>query len=91
MFYINCNPDSANLIENAAMEILKQYINNGPDAETLAKVQEQQIINRQNSKQNNSKQLREKNKKNCTKPADTLECRIRECFALSRLFKRIHK
>ena len=53
-FYINCNPDSANLIENAAMEILKQYINNGPDAETLAKVQEQQIINRQNSKQNNS-------------------------------------
>ena len=45
-FYINC-------IENAAMEILKQYINNGPDAETLAKVQEQQIINRQNSKQNN--------------------------------------
>ena len=52
-FYINCNPDSANLIENAAMEILKQYINNGPDAETLAKVQEQQIINRQNSKQNN--------------------------------------
>ena len=52
-FYINCNPDSANLIENAAMEILNQYINNGPDAETLAKVQEQQIINRQNSKQNN--------------------------------------
>ncbi len=52
-FYINCNPDSTNLIENAAMEILKQYINNGPDAETLAKVQEQQIINRQNSKQNN--------------------------------------
>ncbi len=51
--YINCNPDSTNLIENAAMEILKQYINNGPDAETLAKVQEQQIINRQNSKQNN--------------------------------------
>ena len=53
-FYINCNPDSTNIIENAAMEILKQYINNGPDAETLAKVQEQQIINRQNSKQNNS-------------------------------------
>ena len=52
-FYINCNPDSTNIIENAAMEILKQYINNGPDAETLAKVQEQQIINRQNSKQNN--------------------------------------
>ncbi|MBR1835052.1 MAG: insulinase family protein [Bacteroidales bacterium] len=53
-FYINCNPDSTALIENAAMGILKQYINNGPDAETLAKVQEQQIINRQNSKQNNS-------------------------------------
>ena len=52
-FYINCNPDSTALIENAAMEILKKYINEGPDAETLAKVQEQQIINRQNSKQNN--------------------------------------
>lgn len=52
-FYINCNPDSTALIENAAMEILKQYITKGPDAETLAKVQEQQIINRQNSKQNN--------------------------------------
>ena len=52
-FYINCNPDSAALIENAAMEILNQYIKEGPDAETLAKVQEQQIINRQNSKQNN--------------------------------------
>ena len=53
-FYINCNPDSTQLIENAALEILKKYINEGPDAETLAKVQEQQIINRQNSKQNNS-------------------------------------
>jgi len=52
-FSINCNPDSTALIENAAMEILKQYITKGPDAETLAKVQEQQIINRQNSKQNN--------------------------------------
>ena len=52
-FYINCNPDSTQLIENAALEILKKYINEGPDAETLAKVQEQQIINRQNSKQNN--------------------------------------
>jgi len=52
-FYINCNPDSTDMIENAAIEILKKYINEGPDAETLAKVQEQQIINRQNSKQNN--------------------------------------
>ena len=53
VFYINCNPDSAALIENAALEILNTYITKGPDAETLAKVQEQQIINRQNSKQNN--------------------------------------
>ena len=53
MFYINCNPDSSDLIENAALDILKKYINEGPDAETLAKVQEQQIINRQNAKQNN--------------------------------------
>ncbi len=52
-FSINCNPDSANIIENAALEILKKYIKEGPDAETLAKVQEQQIINRQNRKQNN--------------------------------------
>ena len=54
VFYINCNPDSTQLIENAALDILKKYINEGPDAETLAKVQEQQIINRQNSKQNNN-------------------------------------
>ena len=54
VFYINCNPDSSALIEKAAMEILNQYIKEGPDAETLAKVQEQQIINRQNAKQNNS-------------------------------------
>ena len=53
MFYINCNPDSAALIENAALEILNKYIKEGPDAETLAKVQKQQIINRQNAKQNN--------------------------------------
>ena len=53
-FYINCNPDSSDVIESAALDILKQYIAEGPDAETLAKVQEQQIINRQNSKQNNS-------------------------------------
>ncbi|MBR6441137.1 MAG: insulinase family protein [Bacteroidales bacterium] len=53
-FYINCNPDSASLIENAALEILNKYIKEGPDAETLAKVQEQQIINRQNAKQNNN-------------------------------------
>lgn len=52
-FYINCNPDSADVIEAAALDILKQYINQGPNAETLAKVQEQQIINRQNAKQNN--------------------------------------
>ena len=52
-FYINCNPDSSAIIENAALEILNKYIKDGPDAETLAKVQEQQIINRQNAKQNN--------------------------------------
>ena len=52
--YINCNPDSTQLIEDACMEILNKYIKEGPDAETLSKVQEQQIINRQNAKQNNS-------------------------------------
>jgi zinc protease len=54
MFYINCDPDNMANVEKAAIEILNQYINEGPNAETLGKVQEQQIINRENARQENS-------------------------------------
>ena len=54
MFYIACDPDNVENIEKAAIEILNQYINEGPSAETLGKVQEQQIINRENARQENS-------------------------------------
>ncbi|MBQ3580470.1 MAG: insulinase family protein [Bacteroidales bacterium] len=54
MFYIACDPDNVANVEKAAIEILNQYINEGPNAETLGKVQEQQIINRENARQENS-------------------------------------
>jgi len=54
MFYIACDPDNVANVEKAAIEILNQYINEGPSAETLGKVQEQQIINRENARQENS-------------------------------------
>ncbi|KWW31695.1 MAG: zinc protease [bacterium P3] len=53
MFYIGCDPDKAADVEAAALEIVKGYIKNGPDATTLGKVQEQMIINRENAMQNN--------------------------------------
>lgn len=52
-FRINCDPDKAETIEQAVIDILKGYINNGPADSTLAKVQEQMIINRESSMQNN--------------------------------------
>lgn len=52
-FYINCDPDKSEQIEKAALDILKGYIQNGPDAATLGKVQEQMIINRGTQRQNN--------------------------------------
>ena len=54
MFYIACDPDNVANVEKAAIEILNQYISEGPNAETLGKVQEQQIINRENARQENS-------------------------------------
>lgn len=53
MFYINCDPDKADLIEGACKDIVKQYIKKGVDKKTLKKVKEQLIANRENAKQNN--------------------------------------
>lgn len=53
MFYINCNPEMSKAIEDAALSIIKGYIKKGPDAVTLNKVQEQMIINRGTSRQQN--------------------------------------
>lgn len=53
LFYINVNPETAKDVENAAIEIIKSYIANGPDATTLGKVQEQMIINRGTAMQEN--------------------------------------
>ncbi len=54
MFYIACDPDNAENVEKAAIEIIQQYINEGPNVETLGKVQEQQIANRETARQENS-------------------------------------
>lgn len=53
MLYINCNPEKSHEIEEAAIGIVQSYIQNGPDATTLNKVQEQMIINRGTLRQNN--------------------------------------
>lgn len=53
MFAINCDPDKSADIEKAALDIINGYINNGPDATTLGKVQEQMVINRESAMQNN--------------------------------------
>ncbi|MCQ2297354.1 MAG: hypothetical protein MJZ51_01900, partial [Bacteroidales bacterium] len=53
LFYINVNPETSKDVENAAIEIIKGYQQNGPDAVTLSKVQEQQIINRGTAMDNN--------------------------------------
>lgn len=53
LFYINVNPETSKDVENAAIEIIKGYQQNGPDAITLSKVQEQQIINRGTAMDNN--------------------------------------
>ena len=52
-FYIGCDPEKAEKIEKDCIDILKQYINNGCDWKTLSKVQEQMIVNRGKSRQNN--------------------------------------
>lgn len=53
MFFIACDPDKSADVEAAAITILKDYMAKGPDATTLGKVQEQQIINRESAMQNN--------------------------------------
>ena len=52
-FYIGCDPENAKAIEKACLKIIKQYKKKGPDAKTLAKVQEQMKVNRGNARQNN--------------------------------------
>ena len=52
-FYIGCDPEKAAKIEKDCIKILKQYIKKGCDEKTLGKVQEQMIVNRGKSKQNN--------------------------------------
>ncbi|MBR1793425.1 MAG: insulinase family protein [Bacteroidales bacterium] len=52
-FYIECDPDNLKKIEDAIIGIVKDYQKNGPDAETLSKVQEQMIVNRGSAMQNN--------------------------------------
>ncbi len=53
MFYIGCDPEKAAKIEKDCIKILKQYAKKGCDQKTLGKVQEQMIVNRGKSKQNN--------------------------------------
>ena len=52
-FYIGCDPEKAKKIEGDCIDILKKYMNEGCDEKTLAKVQEQMIVNRGKSRQNN--------------------------------------
>src|SRR5574344_1160314 len=53
MFFINCDPNNMAAIEAAALDIMKTYIKKGPNKETLNKVKEQMIHNRQTAKQEN--------------------------------------
>ena len=53
-FIIGCDPDKIQKIEQDCIEILKEYQQNGPDEQTLAKVKEQLIVNNGTSRQNNS-------------------------------------
>lgn len=54
LFFINCDPDNAAKVEKAAIDIMKQYTKKGVDKETLAKVKEQMVMNRETAMQNNS-------------------------------------
>lgn len=53
-FYIGCDPEKAAKIEGDCIEILRNYTKKGCDQETLNKVQEQMLVNRGKSKQNNN-------------------------------------
>lgn len=54
MMFINCDPDKANVIEAALVDIVKQYQKKGADKKTLKKVKEQMLHNRKNAMQENS-------------------------------------
>ena len=54
MFYIACDPDKVQVIEESINKLIDQYIKKGPDKKTLAKVQEQMINQRQTGMQENS-------------------------------------
>ena len=53
-FIIGCDPDKIQKIEKDCIDILKDYQQNGPDEQTLAKVKEQLIVNNGTQRQNNS-------------------------------------
>ena len=52
-FYIGCDPEKAAKVEKDCIDILRMYMTKGCDQKTLNKVQEQMIVNRGKSKQNN--------------------------------------
>ncbi len=52
-FYIGCDPEKAAKIEKDCIEILRNYTKKGCDKETLSKVQEQMLVNRGKTVQNN--------------------------------------
>lgn len=52
-FYIGCDPEKAAKIEKDCIEILRNYTKKGCDKETLNKVQEQMLVNRGKTVQNN--------------------------------------
>ncbi|MCR4829596.1 MAG: insulinase family protein [Bacteroidales bacterium] len=53
IFQISCDPTLTDKVEKAAVDILKQYQKKGVDKETLTKVKEQMIKNRETAMQNN--------------------------------------
>ncbi len=53
-FYVQCNPENTELVENTALDLLKKYAKKGTDKETLTKVKQQMITAHQNAMQENS-------------------------------------
>ena len=53
MCYITCDPENAEKIEKAFIEILERYMKEGPDAETLGKVKKQLITARETNLKEN--------------------------------------
>lgn len=53
MFVLQCAPENVKSVENAAIDIIKQYSKKGPDKETLEKVKKQMIKAHETEIQNN--------------------------------------